>query len=131
MVSMSRMPPKYSCTICGKMFRRKKQHFNHVMKAHKNGKQATNKVIIPQIDQELVSLKDPIVHYDPVEYQWYGAPYDYHYPGLATGNRHLRAGVPFKNDPLRRTIQPRTLPKAMVSLGTTLPRISQYRKQAI
>ncbi|MGH9983645.1 MAG: hypothetical protein ACRD8W_06770 [Nitrososphaeraceae archaeon] len=24
--------PKYSCTICNNVFRRQKQHFNHVMK---------------------------------------------------------------------------------------------------
>lgn len=33
-----RQPPKYSCTICGKTCRRKKQHFNHVMRGHNNSK---------------------------------------------------------------------------------------------
>lgn len=132
MVSMSRAPPKYSCTICGKTFRRKKQHFNHVMRGHKT-KTNNKKVIAPQqiIEPELISLKPEIEHSDPQRTVYFGAPYDYHYPGLVTGNRHLRAGLPFKSDPLRRTLVARPiLPKAMPSLGPA-PRLSTYRRQAI
>jgi hypothetical protein len=70
---------------------------------------------------------------NPYGHKYYGAPYDYHYPGLATGNSHLRCGLPFATDPLRRKLPPRpTLPKAIPSLGParTLSK-HKYGAQAI
>ena len=155
-----RSPPKYYCNACGRGFRRRKQHNDHVLLTNRNGqprckamrkgttttkKQGrTNQAIIldPEVsefhEETSVQPMERILDQsystpdNPYAQHYYGAPYDYHYPGLATGNRHLRCGLPFKTDPLRRTIVRPVLPKALPSLGParTLSK-HKYGAQAI
>lgn len=125
-----RSPPKYYCNACGRGFRRRKQHNDHVLlgrcKAMKN--KATKKQVKPEqaiiLDPEVQPMERILDQSyntpdNPYDRPYIGAPYDYHYPGLVTGNRHLRCGLPFKTDPLRRTITRPVLPKALPSLGPT------------
>jgi hypothetical protein len=72
--------PKYSCTVCGKTFRRQKQHFNHVMGKCKA--RGTNKKAVEQ-STEARTL-------EPQRY--YGREYTNN--PIPTGNRHLRTGIP-------------------------------------
>jgi hypothetical protein len=72
-------PKKYYCTICNKGFRRQKQHYNHVNRAHRN--LGTNKQIVQPVELKTIESS-----------RYYGSAYNY--SGLATGMRHLRAGLP-------------------------------------
>jgi hypothetical protein len=75
-------PPKYSCMICNKMFRRHKQHYNHVIRNKcgvnriVTGSQGTGKAMtLGQIQQE-----------------YHGRNYSFN--PIPTGNRHYRTGIP-------------------------------------
>jgi hypothetical protein len=77
---ISRTPPKYSCSICGKTFRRKKQHFNHVFRCKAR---STNKRVIELAKPEATTMEPP---------RYYGREYTGN--NIPTGMRHLRHGGP-------------------------------------
>jgi DNA-directed RNA polymerase subunit RPC12/RpoP len=95
--------PKYSCSICGKTFRRQKQQYNHVMRNTCGNKKVSRH---NEIEQRYETLTDQVfketMGYEPPKY--YGREYNYN--PIATGMRHLRSGLP-------------------------LPRISKYKRAAI
>ena len=104
MTARWRRPPKYSCSICNKTFKSKKSHYNHAMKAHKTTKSSpTTSITIADPIEELNSPSYPIIHASPEQLttSYTGRTYTNNYQ-LVTGNRHLRTGIPFINDPLRR-----------------------------
>lgn len=72
--------PKYSCTICNKTFRRSKQHYSHVNRAHRNTKRGT-KQIVQQVELKTIESQP-----------YFGR--EYNFVNIPTGNRHLRAGIP-------------------------------------
>ena len=73
------MPPKYSCSICGKQFRRKKQHFNHVMSCSSSKKGNVTDNL--ETDHEQMQPN-----------QYIGREYNYN--PIPTANRHYRTGMP-------------------------------------
>ena len=74
-----------------------------------------------QLDQEYDPPTNPYANQP-----YYGAPYDYSYPELSTGNRHLRCGLPFATVPLRRTISKVKYKQNMENIGP-LPTISKHK----
>lgn len=78
--------PKYSCTICGKVLRRNKQHFNHVMKCKGSAVGHGKTMTLKQIQQE---------------YQAPTARHPYNVQ-LLTGNRHYNTGFVSNKDPKNR-----------------------------
>ena len=80
-------PPKFQCTVCGRMFKGKRGRDNHFIYNKCRGrKQAPHKGHIFPEEQEL-QLGATM---EPMKY--YGR--EYTYSGLQTGNRHLRTGIP-------------------------------------
>lgn len=107
-IGFMRGPPKYYCQGCGRGFRRRKQHDDHILlpnrfgqprcKAMRTEKVKDNNQHIEHfiVDPELVSMKDEIVHTESVTTQYYGRAYNF--VNIPTGNRHLRAGLPLPDN---------------------------------
>lgn len=131
-------PPKYHCSSCGKGFKHRKQHDDHILFNRCKGMKGTKKQKgnVPQlqaIDPELQSLKLPFEYPElsqPNQPEYYGRPYDFN--PIPTGNRHFRCGIPFATDPLRRNITRVQYKQNMEKIGPS-PTLSKnkYRKAAI
>jgi hypothetical protein len=77
-----RRPPKFQCTMCGRMFKGRKSRDNHILyKQCKRTKDNSN--LIEQSDPEVLLMKS---------HQYQGREYNYN--PIPTGNRHYRTGIP-------------------------------------